>query len=92
MPPGTDLSLQKVLWTNIADLRLAEERRKHRRSLLIRVGSVYRCRGGGAAGVVSAAHVFDLVGYAPALAKLLSALVSCDRVLHFHICGGTGTR
>lgn len=40
VPPGTDLNLQKVLWTNIADLRLAEERRKQRRSLLIRVGSV----------------------------------------------------
>jgi DNA-binding winged helix-turn-helix (wHTH) protein len=39
-PPGTDLNLQKVLWTNIADLRLAEERRVRRRRLLIRVGGV----------------------------------------------------
>jgi DNA-binding winged helix-turn-helix (wHTH) protein len=39
-PPGTDLNLQKVLWTNIADLRLAEERRVKRRRLLIKVGSV----------------------------------------------------
>jgi DNA-binding winged helix-turn-helix (wHTH) protein len=39
-PPGTDLNLQKVLWTNIADLRLAEERRASRRRLLIKVGSV----------------------------------------------------
>lgn len=36
-PPGTDLNLQKVLWTNIADLRLAEERRAKRRRLLIKV-------------------------------------------------------
>ena len=40
VPPGTDLNLQKVLWTNIADLRLAEERRVRRRLLLIRVGGV----------------------------------------------------
>ena len=40
MPPGTDLNLQKVLWTNIADLRLAEERRVRRRRLLIKVGGV----------------------------------------------------
>jgi DNA-binding winged helix-turn-helix (wHTH) protein len=39
LPPGTDLNLQKVLWTNIADLRLAEERRVRRRRLLIRIGS-----------------------------------------------------
>jgi DNA-binding winged helix-turn-helix (wHTH) protein len=30
-PPGTDLSLHKALWTNIADLRLAEEHRAKRR-------------------------------------------------------------
>jgi DNA-binding winged helix-turn-helix (wHTH) protein len=40
VPPGTDLNLQKVLWTNIADLRLAEERRTHRRRLLTRAGVV----------------------------------------------------
>ena len=28
--PGTDLNLQKVLWSNIAELRLAEEARKER--------------------------------------------------------------
>jgi DNA-binding winged helix-turn-helix (wHTH) protein len=33
-PPGTDLNLQKVLWTNIADLRLAEEQRAKRRAML----------------------------------------------------------
>jgi DNA-binding winged helix-turn-helix (wHTH) protein len=32
-PPGTDLSLHKALWTNIADLRLAEERRANRRKV-----------------------------------------------------------
>jgi DNA-binding winged helix-turn-helix (wHTH) protein len=33
--PGTDLNLQKVLWTNIAELRLAEaERRAHRKTVL----------------------------------------------------------
>ena len=40
VPPGTDLNLQKVLWTNIADLRLAEERRVQRRRLMIRIGGV----------------------------------------------------
>jgi DNA-binding winged helix-turn-helix (wHTH) protein len=30
-PPGTDLNLHKALWTNIADLKLAEERREARR-------------------------------------------------------------
>lgn len=39
VPPGTDLNLQKVLWTNIADLRLAEERRARRRRQLIQIGS-----------------------------------------------------
>jgi len=33
-PPGTDLNLQKVLWTNIADLRLAEARRVQRRQVI----------------------------------------------------------
>jgi DNA-binding winged helix-turn-helix (wHTH) protein len=33
-PPGTDLNLQKVLWTNIADLRLAEARRVQRRQVV----------------------------------------------------------
>lgn len=40
VPPGTDLNLQKVLWTNIADLRLAEERRAQRRRLVIKAASV----------------------------------------------------
>ena len=57
-PPGTDLNLQKVLWTNIADLRLAEERRAARRKLLMKIG--------GAAGAVAAAL---LVWY---LVRLLS--------------------
>ena len=35
-PPGTDLNLQKVLWTNIADLRLAEERRATGRRKVLR--------------------------------------------------------
>jgi len=39
-PPGTDLNLQKVLWTNIADLRMAEEARVKRRRLLVMIGSV----------------------------------------------------
>ena len=30
-PPGTDLNRHKALWTNIADLKLAEERREARR-------------------------------------------------------------
>jgi DNA-binding winged helix-turn-helix (wHTH) protein len=34
VPPGTDLNLQKVLWTNIADLRLAEEQRAKRRKVV----------------------------------------------------------
>jgi DNA-binding winged helix-turn-helix (wHTH) protein len=38
--PGTDLNLQKVLWTNIADLRLLEVRRAHRRQLLVKAGTV----------------------------------------------------
>lgn len=37
-PPGTDLNLQKVLWTNIADLRMAEEARAKRRQLMIKIG------------------------------------------------------
>jgi DNA-binding winged helix-turn-helix (wHTH) protein len=36
-PPGTDLSLHKALWTNIADLRLAEERRGNRRKVLKKI-------------------------------------------------------
>jgi len=34
-PPGTDLNLHKALWTNIADLKLAEERRaaRHRQTM-----------------------------------------------------------
>ena len=38
IPPGTDLNLQKVLWTNIADLRLAEVRRAKRRQELLKAG------------------------------------------------------
>lgn len=33
-PPGTDPNLRKALWTNIAELRLAEARRQKRRSVL----------------------------------------------------------
>jgi DNA-binding winged helix-turn-helix (wHTH) protein len=33
-PPGTDLSLHKALWTNIADLRMAEEQRVRRRKVI----------------------------------------------------------
>lgn len=39
-PRGTDLNLQKVLWTNIAELRLAEAQRHARRRLLLRVALV----------------------------------------------------
>ena len=39
-PPGTDLNLQKVLWTNIADLRLAEARRVQRRQFVKKVAAV----------------------------------------------------
>jgi len=39
-PPGTDLNLQKVLWTNIADLRLAEARRVQRRVIVKKVAAV----------------------------------------------------
>ena len=38
--PGTDLSLHKALWTNIADLRLAEEQRARRRKVLKTVCTV----------------------------------------------------
>jgi hypothetical protein len=37
VPPGTDLNLQKVLWTNIADLKLAEEQRTKRRNVLTKI-------------------------------------------------------
>jgi DNA-binding winged helix-turn-helix (wHTH) protein len=41
LPPpsrsGTDLNLQKVLWTNIAELRLAESERLRKRELLRKV-------------------------------------------------------
>ena len=39
-PRGTDLNLQKVLWTNIAELRLADAQRHARRRLLLRVALV----------------------------------------------------
>ena len=39
-PPGTDLNLQKVLWTNIADLKLAEARRVQRRQVVKKVAAV----------------------------------------------------
>ena len=38
--PGTDLSLQKVLWTNIAELRLAEAERHARRRTLVKVATI----------------------------------------------------
>ena len=51
-PPGTDLNLHKALWTNIADLKLAEERRAARQrktmkalivglSLVVAIAAVY---------------------------------------------------
>jgi DNA-binding winged helix-turn-helix (wHTH) protein len=33
--PRTDLALHKLLWTNIAELRLAEDRRRKRRQVLV---------------------------------------------------------
>jgi DNA-binding winged helix-turn-helix (wHTH) protein len=36
-PPGTDLNLHKALWTNIADLKLAEERREARRQQTLKI-------------------------------------------------------
>jgi DNA-binding winged helix-turn-helix (wHTH) protein len=38
--PGTDLSLQKVLWTNIAELRLAEAERHARRRALVKAAAI----------------------------------------------------
>lgn len=38
-PRGTDLNLQKVLWTNIAELRLAEAERRARRRVVVRVAA-----------------------------------------------------
>jgi len=54
-PPGTDLNLHKALWTNIADLKLAEERREARHrttmkaliavlSLAVAIAAVYLLR------------------------------------------------
>jgi DNA-binding winged helix-turn-helix (wHTH) protein len=40
VPRGTDLNLQKVLWTNIAELRLAEAQRQARRNLLVKVAAI----------------------------------------------------
>lgn len=37
---GTDLSLQKVLWTNIAELRLAEAERHARQQVLVRAAAI----------------------------------------------------
>ena len=34
--PRTDLSLQKLLWSHIAELRMNEERRQHRKRMLMR--------------------------------------------------------
>jgi DNA-binding winged helix-turn-helix (wHTH) protein len=34
-PKGTDLNLHKALWLNIAELRLAEQRRRERRRTLV---------------------------------------------------------
>jgi hypothetical protein len=39
-PKGTDGNLAKVLWTNIAELRLAETRRRVRRKTLVRILSI----------------------------------------------------
>ena len=47
--PGTDLNLQKVLWSNIAELRLAELARAERRRT-IKVAAVW----GGIAAVIAA--------------------------------------
>jgi DNA-binding winged helix-turn-helix (wHTH) protein len=38
--PGTDLSLQKVLWTNIAELRIAEAERDARKRLIVRIATI----------------------------------------------------
>ena len=40
VPRGTDLNLQKVLWTNIAELRLAEAQRKARLQLLVKIAAI----------------------------------------------------
>jgi DNA-binding winged helix-turn-helix (wHTH) protein len=37
---SADLNLQKVLWTNIAELRLAEAQRQARLNLLVKVGAI----------------------------------------------------
>jgi DNA-binding winged helix-turn-helix (wHTH) protein len=47
---ATDLNLHKALWLNIAELRLAEQRRRAHRSKLVRIGLV-----AGVVGVVLAA-------------------------------------
>jgi DNA-binding winged helix-turn-helix (wHTH) protein len=39
-PRGTDLNLQKVLWTNIAELRLAEAQRRARVALMVKAGAI----------------------------------------------------
>jgi DNA-binding winged helix-turn-helix (wHTH) protein len=40
VPRGTDLNLQKVLWTNIAELRLAETERRARQRRIIRIAAI----------------------------------------------------
>ena len=39
-PRGTDLNLQKVLWTNIAELRLAEIDRRARQQRIVRIAAI----------------------------------------------------
>jgi DNA-binding winged helix-turn-helix (wHTH) protein len=39
-PRGTDLSLHKALWLNIAELRLAEQRRRDRRGRIVLAGVI----------------------------------------------------
>lgn len=38
--PGTDLGLQKVLWTNIAELRLAEAERRARQQAAVKMAAI----------------------------------------------------
>lgn len=54
-PARTDLNLQKALWLNIAELRLAEVQRRERRRRLAVVGAV-------ALGIVIAVAVYMLAG------------------------------
>jgi DNA-binding winged helix-turn-helix (wHTH) protein len=38
LPRATDLNLQKALWLNVAELRLAEQRRRERRQRIVLAG------------------------------------------------------